>query len=548
MRVLVAEDEALLSRQLAAALGEAGYAVDRAADGETADFLGRTERFDAVVLDLGLPKIDGLTVLRGWRDAGLSMPVLVLTARGSWHEKVQGIDGGADDYMAKPFRMEEVLARLRALIRRASGQVRSGAAERRSHPRPADGEGLPRRKPGEADEPRIPGAVVPHAPPRARRFAGRADGAHLRAGLRPRLEHGRGVHRPLETEARAGCHRNSARLRVPDRGRLVTPMRSLRSRLLVGGLLWMIAVLLVAHFAAISLIHEHSGRQIRVAAHFGLLALLALGFIAIGVSLLRKGLTPFRQLRERLSAVRAGRDPRVEGSYPTEVQPLVNDLNALLEDREQRVARAVAKAGDLAHGLKTPLQVLSQEAERAAAEGHSELAETIGQQVERMRRQIDYHLAHARAAASGAAGARCPVAESAEGLSRTLLRLHAGRGLSIDVHVSPEHTVRTQREDLDEMLGNLLDNACKWAKSRVTVTSSEIEAGVVITVDDDGPGLDPSMRDRVLQRGVRADEAAPGLRPGPRDRPRPGGALRRIDLAGQLADGGVRARLQLPAF
>jgi two-component system, OmpR family, response regulator len=123
LRVLVAEDEALLSQQLAAALGEAGYAVDRAADGERADFLGRTERFDAVVLDLGLPKIDGLTVLRGWRDAGLSMPVLVLTARGSWHEKVQGIDGGADDYMAKPFRMEEVLARLRALIRRSSGQV-----------------------------------------------------------------------------------------------------------------------------------------------------------------------------------------------------------------------------------------------------------------------------------------------------------------------------------------------------------------------------------------------------------------------------------------
>jgi two-component system OmpR family response regulator len=97
--------------------------VDRAADGEQADFLARTERFDAIVLDLGLPKIDGLTVLRSWREAGLATPVLILTARGSWHEKVQGIDGGADDYVAKPFRMEEVLARLRALIRRASGQV-----------------------------------------------------------------------------------------------------------------------------------------------------------------------------------------------------------------------------------------------------------------------------------------------------------------------------------------------------------------------------------------------------------------------------------------
>ena len=129
MRVLVVEDEALLSEQLAIALGEAGYAVDCAADDERADFLGQTEQYDAVVLDLGLPKIDGLTLLRRWREAGLSMPVLVLTARASWHEKVQGIDGGADDYVAKPFRMEEVLARLRALIRRASGQV---SAELRS--------------------------------------------------------------------------------------------------------------------------------------------------------------------------------------------------------------------------------------------------------------------------------------------------------------------------------------------------------------------------------------------------------------------------------
>ncbi len=120
---MVVEDEALLSERLARTLRQAGYAVDTAADGERADFLARTERYDAVVLDLGLPRIDGLTLLRRWREAGLAVPVLVLTARGSWHEKVQGIDGGADDYMAKPFRMEEVLARLRALIRRASGQL-----------------------------------------------------------------------------------------------------------------------------------------------------------------------------------------------------------------------------------------------------------------------------------------------------------------------------------------------------------------------------------------------------------------------------------------
>ena len=123
MRVLVVEDESSLAKQLITALGRAGYAVDHAADGARADLLGHDERYDAVVLDLGLPQVDGLTLLRRWREAGQSMPVLVLTARGSWHEKVLGIDSGADDYMAKPFRMEELLARLRALIRRSSGQI-----------------------------------------------------------------------------------------------------------------------------------------------------------------------------------------------------------------------------------------------------------------------------------------------------------------------------------------------------------------------------------------------------------------------------------------
>ena len=121
MRVLVVEDDPVLRQQLAAWLTREGYAVDSAADGETGEFLGSTEALDAVVLDLGLPKLDGLSVLRRWRAAGIGVPVLILTARDAWHEKVQGIDAGADDYLAKPFRFEELLARLRALIRRAKG-------------------------------------------------------------------------------------------------------------------------------------------------------------------------------------------------------------------------------------------------------------------------------------------------------------------------------------------------------------------------------------------------------------------------------------------
>ena len=121
MRILVVEDDTNLNRQIKDALTEGGYAVDVAFDGEEGHFLGDTEPYDAVILDLGLPKLDGVQVLERWRKAGKSMPVLLLTARDRWSDKVQGIDAGADDYVAKPFHMEELLARLRALVRRAAG-------------------------------------------------------------------------------------------------------------------------------------------------------------------------------------------------------------------------------------------------------------------------------------------------------------------------------------------------------------------------------------------------------------------------------------------
>ncbi len=125
MRVLVVEDEPTLAKQLRTALEGAGYAVDSAADGEDGHYLGSTENYDAVILDLGLPEVDGLTVLDRWRKEGRVTPVLVLTARDSWSDKVAGLDAGADDYLAKPFQTEELIARLRALIRRASGNASS---------------------------------------------------------------------------------------------------------------------------------------------------------------------------------------------------------------------------------------------------------------------------------------------------------------------------------------------------------------------------------------------------------------------------------------
>jgi signal transduction histidine kinase len=320
----------------------------------------------------------------------------------------------------------------------------------------------------------------------------------------------------------------------------------LRARLLLGFTLWTLGLLAAAAVVVLALAHR-APEGLRID-HRTLLAVVALALVVAGLSQLRSGLSPFTRLRARLAAVRDGRVPRVEGSYPSEVQPMVDDLNALLEHRERTVEQALAKAGDLAHGLKTPLAVLAREADLAAAAGHPELAAAISQQVERMSRQVDHHLAHARAAVSDARpGARCSVRESAEGLARTLLRLHAERGLTVDVNVPAEHSIRGRREDLDEMLGNLLDNACQWARGRVAVASTENDAGIAIIVDDDGPGLAPSLRESVLQRGVRADEAAPGSGLGlaiVRDLAQLYGGSIALDRS---PAGGLRARLQLPA-
>jgi signal transduction histidine kinase len=285
-------------------------------------------------------------------------------------------------------------------------------------------------------------------------------------------------------------------------------MKSFRTRLLIGSIIFAGGMLAVFHMVSMFLFRKFPHSFVMRIDHVPIV-LVALVVIVIGIAMMRRGLSPFDELRARLTAVRDGSERRLEGRYPSEVQPLVNDLNAMLDHRDEVVRRALGKAGDLAHGLKTPLAVLMHEVSRAEAAGQHELAAEMRTQLDRMRRQIDYHLAHARAAASGSTlGSRSSVADSANALARTLLRLHADRGLTIDVHVDADHAVRVQREDLDEMLGNLLDNACKFARSRVVITSSLDDGSILI--DDDGPGLDPALRDAVLQRGVRADEAAPG--------------------------------------
>ena len=290
---------------------------------------------------------------------------------------------------------------------------------------------------------------------------------------------------------------------------------SLRARIILGATLWTTGLFIgfgvvLTHAMLLNPRAPDFFHRLFIRHMIELIVITAIS-LSVGLTQVRRGLSLFGDLRARLNRVRDGSQNRLDGDYPAEVQPLVSELNELLSDREQRVSRALTKAGDLAHGLKTPLTILNQHAERARADGQTELAAAMTQQVERMRRQVDYHLAQARASASGGnPSARSHVLTSADALARTMMTLHAERGVSIDVNVSHDYFARVQREDLEEMLGNLVDNACKWAAKRVEVQGRTDNGTIELIVDDDGPGLDPSLRAKVLQRGVRADEAAPG--------------------------------------
>ena len=324
---------------------------------------------------------------------------------------------------------------------------------------------------------------------------------------------------------------------------------SLRGRLLAGAALWTLGLFWLAIVTwHVTLGNRYPPALMRVVFdHAGVVAAICAACLIAGLWQVRRGWSPIHQLRARLARLNAGASPRLDGEYPSEVAPLVGDLNLLLDQREQSLARARAAAGDLAHGLKTPLAVLLQEADRAERAGQSDVAAAIREQVERMRRQVDYQLAQARADATRRAGASTAAADSAEALARTLRRLHAARGMRIDVQCAADLRVRVEREDLDEMLGNLLDNACKWARTGAGLAATRDGGQVVITIDDDGPGLAAELRAAVLERGVRADEAAPGSGLGlaiVRDLAAAcGGAL----ALSTSPLGGLRVRLSLPS-
>jgi signal transduction histidine kinase len=276
----------------------------------------------------------------------------------------------------------------------------------------------------------------------------------------------------------------------------------------------------------------------------GLAILLAFGIAA----LVRWGLRPLRRVSEDLSKIREGAIQHLEGDYPSEIEPLVQDLNSLIDSNREIVERARTHVGNLAHALKTPLAVLQNETRTV----DGPLAAKVNEQTAIMRDQVEHHLNRARMAAqANVIGAVTPVAPVLSGLARVMRKVHQDRQIEIDTNVAPELRFRGERQDLEEMTGNLFDNACKWAATRVRVAAGRQDVGrrafLTLSFEDDGPGLPPEDREAALSRGARLDESKPGSGLGLSivvELARIYGGSLKLDRS-EL--GGLAARLTLPA-
>jgi signal transduction histidine kinase len=273
------------------------------------------------------------------------------------------------------------------------------------------------------------------------------------------------------------------------------------------------------------------------------LAVLGLALVLAIVLQVRLGLRPLERLRRTLADVRAGRSERVPAEQPAEIRPLVSELNALLEQNAANLERARRHVANLAHGLKTPLATLAVALSARGADS-GELQDLV----DVMERRIRHHLGRARAAAlSGPVRAHTLVAPHLEAIGDVLGKVHAGRGIALTIDVPPDLAIACERQDLDEIAGNLLENAFKWTRRTVDVRArADAARTVTLTLDDDGPGLRPEQIPQVLQPGQRLDESAPGFGFGlsiTRELVELYGGT--LDL-GRAPQGGLRVSLRLP--
>ncbi len=279
-------------------------------------------------------------------------------------------------------------------------------------------------------------------------------------------------------------------------------------------------------------------------------AALAVALLLTTVLQVRFGLAPLKRISESLAAIRSGRAERLEGDFPVEIAPLARETNALIDANREIVERARTHVGNLAHALKTPLSVIVNE---AAARGDDPLARKVVEQAEIMRDQVARQLERARLAArSAVVGTLIDVPPVVTALARTMEKLHHERDIAIALDVPDHARFRGEQQDLEEMIGNLVDNACKWAKSRVAIevvadaATGDGKSKVRVIVDDDGPGLSPAQRERVALRGQRLDESKPGSGLGLSIVVELAGLYNGVLTLGTAPIGGLRAELALP--
>jgi signal transduction histidine kinase len=283
----------------------------------------------------------------------------------------------------------------------------------------------------------------------------------------------------------------------------------------------------------------------------GIFAALLAALLLTTVLQVRFGLAPLKRISESLAAIRSGRAERLAGEFPVEIAPLARETNALIDANREIVERARTHVGNLAHALKTPLSVIVNE---AAARSGDPLARKVLEQADIMRDQVARQLERARLAArsAGVVGALIEVPPVATALARTMEKLHRERDIAIAVDVPDHARFRGEQQDLEEMIGNLVDNACKWAQSRVAIevvaddAAGNGNAKVRVIVDDDGPGLSPAEREQVALRGQRLDESKPGSGLGLSIVVELAGLYGGVLTLGTAPIGGLRAELALP--
>ena len=279
--------------------------------------------------------------------------------------------------------------------------------------------------------------------------------------------------------------------------------------------------------------------------------LLAGGLLLSTLFQVRFGLAPLKRITNSLAAIRAGTAERLAGSFPDEIAPLARETNALIDANKEIVERARTHVGNLAHGLKTPLSVIVNE---ASARGGDPFAQKVLEQADLMRDQVARHLERARISArTTMIGSATDVMPVVTALARTMQKIHVDRGITVDVRADDDARFRGERPDLEEMIGNLVDNACKWASSRVAIEVAQEPPGgasegkVRIVVDDDGRGLSPAEREQVAKRGRRLDETKPGSGLGLSIVAELAGTYGGALTLGSAPLGGLRAELVLPA-